>query len=549
MKKIKYHQTIVFLFYALFFILLLRNSLSYLDPDLGWHLKMGEDISIYKKVNYENYYNFIFSNNDNYWINHEWLSDFLLFQGYSNFGYITVSIVFALVILLSIYLLNSFLIKNIITEKKFLLYLMPLELIGLIASLPHFGIRIQEISVLFVLLLFIILYNFEQNISNNKKFYWKNLVLLIPLIYLWSNLHAGFLLGISLLFFYFGIKVVEKIILKYQNFSVFKFFKSFFSFKTVLSCKNLAIMMAFSLISILTTTINPYGLKLFNFLFQYKNTAYLKNISEWLPQYSFPFMYWQILYIGIIITIIGIGVVSNYKKNKKILTLWSFSIAILFILLSLKSRRHFPLLFISTFTLIAEILFKEFGNLPKNSKKNSNNISTFLIKIYLIICFVSTISAILITSNFNKNPFSYFCTGYPCGAIKFLKYNTNFEETRIFNSYVWGGFLINQYPEQKIFIDGRQPQKPFKNHSYLEEYLLFYSNDTIIEEKIDEYNINLFLLKKTQKIKLNWLDKNIFNLREEKINNNENKLIHFLNNNSAWEKIYEDETSLVYQKK
>lgn len=289
MKKIRFYQVIIFLFYVLFFVLLLKNSFSGLDPDFGWHLKMGEDISLLKEVNYENYYNFIFPATDNYWLNHEWLSDFLLYQGYSNFGYIFINIVFAFIIVFSIFLLNNFISKNISKEKRFLLLLLPLELIGLRASLPHLGIRVQELSVLFLVLLFIIIYKFEKDALNNKKKYWKILFFLIPFMCLWANLHAGFLLGISLLFFYFGVKLIEKIISNHPHCFIYKFLSSFLSFKNTLPIKKLKIFFIFSIMAATSTIINPYGLKLFELLFQYKNTSYLKLIMEWFPQYYFPF--------------------------------------------------------------------------------------------------------------------------------------------------------------------------------------------------------------------------------------------------------------------
>lgn len=551
LKKIKFYQVIIFLFYALFFALLLKNSFSYLDPDFGWHLKMGEDISLSKKANYENHYNFIFSQNDNYWLNHEWLSDFLLFQSYSNLGYIFVNIIFALIIVLSIFLLNNFITKNISQEKRFLLFLFPLELIALKASLPHSGVRIQELSVLFVVLLFLILSHFEKQSIKNKNNYWKVLLILPPLICLWANLHAGFLLGIALLFFYFGVKLVEKFISSYPKSLIYKLLSSFLSFEKVLSCKKLIVFFSFSMLAVASTLLNPYGLKLFDFLFQYKNTAYLKIISEWFPQYYYPFMYWQILYIGIIITILIVTIFSSNKKEAKILNPWNFSLTLLFILLAIKSKRHFPLLFVSTLPLVAQFLFKDFGLLFTSQNKKLNNksyINTF-VNIYLIFCFVFVISVILFSIKFVKNPFTSFCQEYPCSAVLFIKNDPELNKLRLFNDYGWGGFLIHENPEQKIFIDGRQPQKPFKNHSYVEEYLLFHKkNEGQIEEKITEYDLELFLVNNISSFKLSWLDKNLFGMKESDLKINTN-LRESLEANENIEKIYEDKVSIIYKKK
>ena len=549
LKKIKFYQVIIFLFYLLFFVLLLKNSFSYLDPDLGWHLKMGEDISLEKKANYVNYYNFIFSENENYWLNHETLSDFLLFQAYSKFGYLFINIVFALIIILAIFLLNNFIVKNLSQNKNFLLFLLPIELIGLKASLPHLGVRIQELSVLFLVLLFLIIANFEKASLNNKKNCWKTLFWLIPLVCLWSNMHAGFLLGIALLFFYFGVKLVEKIISNYPKSGLYKLLNSFLSFKKVLSYKNLLIFLLFSVLAALSTLLNPYGFKLFHLLFEYKNTAYLRIITEWFPQHYYPFMYWQLLYMGIIAMILIVTIFSSNKSKNKILNLWNFSLTLLFIFLAFKSKRHFPLLFVTSLPLVAQFLFKDFGFLFEKKKKGGegkNKVIVF-VNTYLIICFLAVITLIFQTTKFTKNPFTSFCREYPCAAVSFIKSDPELNKLRLFNEYAWGGFLIHENPEQKIFIDGRQPQKPFKNHSYIEEYLLFHKENTgQVEEKIEEYNLELFLINANQTFKLSWLDKNLFGLKESdfKINTNFKEALEA---NENLEKIYEDQTSLIYK--
>lgn len=549
MRKIKFHQVIILLFYALFFILLMKNSLSYLDPDLGWHLKMGEDISIQKRVNYENYYNFIFPESDNYWINHEWLSDFLIYNTYSKLNYIFLNIIFALIIVFSLFILNNFTIREIIPEKRFLLLLLPLESIALKASLPHLGIRIQELSVLFVILLFLIIYKFEKNCLNNKKYYWGILFFLIPLVWFWSNMHAGFLLGISLLFFYLGIKIVEKITYNYPDSYIYKFLSSFLSFEKTIPLKKLSKFFIFSFLVCLSTILNPYGLKLFSFLFQYKNTAYLKIISEWFPQHLYPFMYWQIFYIGIVITLLTVAIISTKKDEKKILSPWNFSIALLFIFLAFKSKRHFPLFFIATLPLVAEILYKDFGLLFKKTTNKIKSSTEIFTHTFLILCFSLSFLSILITTNFQSKPFESFCHNYPCGATNFLKNNPQLNDSKLFNNYSWGGFFINQNPEQKIFIDGRQPQKPLGQHSFIQEYLLFYSeNKEQISNKIEEYGLNLFILEKNVPIKLNYFDKNIFGLKEDAFKT-EDYLIIFLETNENWENIYEDEISIIYKKK
>ncbi len=548
MKKPKFINIITFLFYLLFFILILNNSFKFLDPDFGWHLKVGEEIYLNQKVPNINHYNYIFSDSDNFWVDHEWLSNLLIFKAYNNFGYFTLNIIFALIFLLTIILLNRFIIKKISPNKLMIFPLFVIEVLGLKAMMSHSGVRIQEISWLFLLIILIILYYFENRALLDKKRYWLILIWLIPIIFLWTNLHASFLLGVAILFFYLGIKIIEKIIFNYPN----KFTKpliKFFNFNNVLNSKNLIILAIFSFLSTLTTLLTPYGLKLFDFLYVYgSSTAYLTKIVEWFSQFSYPFMYWQLLYISLAIAI-WLLIFITHKNNKKILSPWNIALNLLFLILSLKSKRHFPFFFLVSLPTLIAFLYNDLKPLFEIKKINNKKID-IIIKSYLIITIIISITALILNLKIITNPFNSFCNEYPCQAVKFLKNkNIEYKDYNIFNNYNWGGYLIYTYPEKKLFIDGRLPQKRLKNHSYIEEYSSFYNlKEESLIEKIEEYDIKLFLLGKNKDIKLNYLDKTIFQLKESDFENN-NKLTDFLKNNNNWKKVYEDEISIIYQKK
>jgi hypothetical protein len=549
MRKINFITLLTILFYILFFVLILKNSLSYLDPDFGWHLKVGEEIYKTREIPNINHYNYIFPDSDNFWVDHEWLSNLLTYLSYNNLGYFGVNIIFALIFLIILIIINNFLIKNLNNNRKLILPLFIIEIFALKGIMPHSGIRIQEISWLFLLLFLIIIYYFEKNSLLNKKNNFKILFFLVPLLYLWANLHASFLLGIAILFFYLIIKIIEKIILKYKN-KFTKFITKIFNFDTALKGKDLAIYFFIFLLSSLSTLLTPYGLKLFEFLYVYgNNTAYLKKISEWLPQFSYPFMYWQLLYIGITLSVWLLIVLYNKDKEKykKILTPWNCALNLLFLILAIKSKRHFPLFFIISLPTLIYFINTDFKNLLDIGKIKDKLID-FLIKLFLITTIIVVILSISLKINFKTDAFTSFCNKYPCKAVNFLKNNQEkYTSYNLFNNYTWGGYLIYVYPEKKLFIDGRLPQKTLKDHSYIEEYFLFlYSDEEIIKKMVEEYDINLFLLSKPEKIKINFLDKLIFRLKESDFK--DSALLIFLNDNSDWTKVYEDEISIIYEK-
>ena len=108
--------------------------------------------------------------------------------------------------------------------------------------------------------------------------------------------------------------------------------------------------------------------------------------------------------------------------------------------------------------------------------------------------------------------------------------------------------MIWTLADKKLFIDGRLPQYPFANHTFLEEYDEFFDKEKVAE-KLSQHNIKLILIKaKEKKINLSRFEKYFLLVNEKKINNNENHLKNYLNNSSNWQLVYSDKISLIYAK-
>ncbi|MBI4652904.1 hypothetical protein HY750_01490 [Candidatus Kuenenbacteria bacterium] len=574
MKKITFSKIIQILFYTFVFCYLLAHSYSYLDPDLGWHLKVGEQIINEKAVPSYEYYDWTLEGKK--WVDHEWLINVTTFWLYKNFGYLMVNIFFALIILLTLILLNIFTQKYFLKEKNGLFFILFFQTLGLVAMAPHLGVRMQEITVLNLLLLLIIIYHYEKN-KNFKILFW-----LLPLFYFWACLHPGFLIGIFIMFFWLGVKLIKPL----------SFFRKRARGKLLIQIRdNLQIIrnnsrlifFSFIFLSILATFFTPYGFKLYEFLFGYNSAFYLTHIQEWLPFFSFPILYWQLLYTAFVAVVIILSIIDVIKKpvpdwspsgREKKLILWDLLISLFFIILAFKSKRHFPLLFIVSFPMVVKFfidsfnfkeIFKKFTPLEKvvdssipllaqNNKKQTSLMGfsqqLFLVKPYLIIAFLLIIVSQFLKINFTSDPFLSFKNDYPQKAVIFLKNNPQYDNLKFFNPYSWGGYLIWTLPERKLFIDGRLPQYSFKNHTFLEEYYEFFDKEKV-KKKLNEYNIKLVLLNiKEKKYKFNWFEKYFLGFDEDEINKNanENHLRDYLNNSNKWEKIYNDKISAVYVK-
>ncbi len=554
MKKIKFLTIIWLLFYILIFSFLLYNSYHYLDPDLGWHLQVGKQILDEKNLPGYEYYNYTLEGKK--WVDHEWPLNIATYWLYKNFGYFYLNLFFAFIILAVL------IIQNIFIQKCFLKnnsgytnkssspghsrgagFIMLFQLFGVLAMAPHLGIRMQEITLLNLLLLLIIIYQYTQR-KNNKILLW-----LLPLFYFWACVHGGFLIGLFIILLWLAIKIIELIISKINAFY-------FIDFTNKLKPKKILLLSFFLLIVIGSTLLTPYGLKLYSFLQGYTNTFYMKNILEWLPFYYWPIKYKQLLYSAIIsATLIFLvytplrqGKTTNSKLNKNNgldkIDLWPLILTFSFLILSFKSKRHFPLLYIASFPLLIKF-YSQHLDLPDKIKIFLKN--SFFIKFYLVAGLLLSISGLIIKTNFTANPFTspLFCQAYPCQAVNFLKEDPRYFDKKLFNNYGWGGFLIWGWPEKKLFIDGRLPQYNYAGHTLLEEYCEFF-NEGKTANKLNQYQIKLVLLKINKKIKFNWFEKYVLKLDEEKFNNKKNYLKEYLDKTNKWKLIYTDKISRIY---
>lgn len=526
----KNNFTLIFwvFFYFLIFSLLLRNSFSYLDPDLGWHLKVGEEIASTFKIPHLNNYNYTFNGN---WVDHEWLINLISYEIYDNLGYFALNVFFVLIIILSLILLNIIVRRFFKKIPEALIAL--LQLFGALASLPQFGIRMQEFSFLFLILEIWIIEEFTV-----KKTF-KPLIFLTPLFYLWANIHGSFLFGLSLLFIWPLVKIIERSFL-------LNVFKKYFSFERIIENKYLLIFLLFSFFSLGATLITPYGLELYSFLSGYSNTFYLKAIQEWLPQSVFPFNYTQISYLSLVTAILIIYLYNlrrNFASSEKI-NIWQLGLSLLMMVAAFKSRRNFPLMFAVTFLFLISPLVSSLDL----EKIKIPNLRKELKYFLLLAMFLSGVMNLLNFKTF-KDPFSNFCSKYPCGAVDFLKNQEEYKNYNILNEYDWGGYLIWTYPEKKLFIDGRLPQVQYKDKTLMEEYFEFTKKNSNFESKLNEYDINLVLVN-TQDYKIkahNW-ERFLFWLNDDDLIS-PSYLRDYLESSGDWENVYRDSVASVYIRK
>lgn len=535
MKKIleKNHFSLILwaFFYFFIFTLLLRGSFGYLDPDLGWHLKVGEEISRTWTVPAANHYNYTFTGN---WVDHEWLSNLAVYQIFSHQGYIVLSVLFALLIVGILIMLNVWARRAYPAVSPF--FIIVFQLFGVVASSPHFGVRMQESGLFFLALILMIIYHY------NKHKDWRPLLALIPAMYLWACLHGSFLIGFVVFFAWMGVKIAEKIAGHYWR-------KDWLNFSGALKRREIAVFSGIALLSGIATFFTPYGLKLYSFLNGYKDNFYAVHIQEWRSQFLYPFQYQQLLYLALVLlAVIFYVYYSRGRKRYWRLDPWTLFLFIFFIFLSFKSRRHFPLMFVATFVPVAGIFSALFRTDDKEKASGSFWIMKDWLKWYLLLCLFLASLLQLVSTDFTAAPFSSFRRDYPVGAVEYLQSQPQPVETRLFNDYGWGGYLIWTLPERRLFIDGRLPQVAYQGQTFLEEYFDFFKKENDLSDKLADYDIGLVLMPaKDEEVRAKKWEQVFFGLSSKNLSSH-NYLRDHLSSSPDWQPAYYDGTAIIYKK-
>ncbi len=485
-----------------------------LDPDFGWHLLLGKNMvesgSLIKSfIGYNNIFGSIPV------IDHQWLSDILLYLAYQKWGYVSLIAASFVVITATFSIVYYILRRNGASALKSLVFVLLLFLpIGMIL----YGTRIQYLLLLTVALILMV--------RNVIKPYWARVLVYFIIFSVGVNFHGG---GMMVL-------IIIPILLECENLSLKK--SEFIQFLKTKTLKLLAL----TLLLLLSMILTPNGMNLFYLMWQYiTSTYYQTHISEWLPIYYYPFLWGNIILP--LSFFIFIFISGKYWKRLKLNEIVLISI---FFLLSLKARRTFP---------IFAIIFLSYGYLYKTELSfKLNKIFALLLStcIVLLMLAKSVENTLIFYSKITGAP--YNDESYPKGASEYIR-SKSLYGGKMLNPYGWGGYLSWTVQDLKLTVDGRSPQTPAKeDKSILEVYENFYNDDDkIIEGMLKSNNIEYVLIDKPKKSKLRWVDKFALEYDQSlinKIENPTNNLLDYLEDNAdSWAVVYEDEISKIYQRK
>ena len=381
------------------------------DPDLWWHLKVGEITWNTHKIPTTDL--FSFTTNHHPWTAHEWLSQLTIFGAYHAGGYTGLMLwlcLFTAAILIAVYSLCSMYSGN---AKIALIGGMIAWFFGTVG----FAIRPHMIGYLLLSCELLIVHMAR---SRDPRWFF----CLPPLFAMWINCHGSFILGLAVL----GTHL----------------FCSFLNFRSgLLVCSGAGtryrlILSAALVLSVAALFVNPVGLNqlLYPLNVMMNQKTGLAQVMEWQPlQFAGPRAL-GLLALSACVLLIPLARRSELFLQELLLLCLGFMMA----------ARHERMLFvfgIFAAPVVCRLLSDAWESYDRRRDRWAPNAAMIAFSIMVIVGAFPT----------RRDLEQQVEKDNPVKAVEFMRRAGI--SGRMLNEYVYGGYLIWAAPEHPVFVDGR----------------------------------------------------------------------------------------------
>ncbi|MFC1761621.1 hypothetical protein ACFL6U_06015 [Planctomycetota bacterium] len=426
---------------ASFFVFLFAHS-QIVAYDTMWHLRTGDLIlsGVFPQTDI-----FSYTAYGREWILHEWGSEVIFSLCYKWSGWNGLVVFRALIFSITMGIMFRLLQKRNI--NLFLAILLTFSCY--FATLITWTVRPHIFSILFLTLL---LYLYDAYIHRNSK-----AIYILPLLFmLWINLHGGYVIGFIFLATALSGEGLS-LALGVNN-------------DRDVSWRKLAILSLIAGVSFLCCFINPLGAKLVFYPLMYLGDTmgdFYTFITEWQASSSRNALSFIALVIATCIAALG---------SRKKLPLYEVLVVFVFMFFGFKAIRHtaiFAIVAIPAVSSLIEDILSRSARILTDRTRDALSKSLKLIRYYLfsrsitflkkedqvfnpillalILLLLLLVSTTILSPLVNARLSS---KQYPKETLSYLKESPHLEGN-IFNQYAWGGIIIKELPNKKVFIDGR----------------------------------------------------------------------------------------------
>lgn len=382
------------------------------DPDLWWHIKVGENILATHRFPMVDPYSFTATGQP--WIAYEWLGE-VLFGAVERIAGIQ-GLYALLVVLGSAVILTLYFYASIRSGNSKAAFLVTSILLPLAAA--SFNLRPQMLGYLFLVITLAVLELFRQG---RQKPLW----ILPLLILIWTNTHGSWIIGLGVIAVYWASGLVELNLggIEARRWTAEERCRISFIF----------------LLCVAVTPITPYGVRVAASPFEYAFDLPLNvaHILEWQPM---PFnivvgKLFLFLLIGFIIAQVALRL--TWRLEELLLFLGGTVLACLHV--------RFVLLFVPFFApILATILARWLPSYARGKDRYRLNAALMTAAIVAMIWYFPA------KAHLQRKVAAQF----PAKAVAYLSNHP--VAGPMFNTYGFGGYLIwSRGPEHKLFIDGR----------------------------------------------------------------------------------------------
>jgi len=483
----KYYQS--FLLFLFLLIVFVGGFSQHIDPDLFDHFMAGKIIAHYGITSREMLTNQL--GESLLWIPFEWGFQLLVYLFVYIFGLSSHGIFVGILSVIQIGLFYL-LLKRVINLSFVSSFIG--SLLYFLLSYNFLVARPQIITMSFFITEFIILFLF---LLKNKNY----LFFLLPLVYIWTNFHASFILGLGIFLLY----TIRTLISLYIS-------------KDVKKLNELKILLLYFLTMLIVSFLPPGGLlqyRMLGIFIQY--ASLIRNFTiEWQIITENVGIYFYYIFFAIIPTIGFIYLVQKRRSN----TLFALLPFLFFIIYGFAAFRNIIFGFFAASILWAmllqEIRWKDLESLHKMV------LWLLLIFGFFYACFEGYY--------IYTTKVSYF----PTKAVSYIQKHTL--KGNIFNQFVYGGFLEYVLYPRQLFMDGRTI--PYPCCRVQDYYALQMADSTMTTAEFnnatqvffDKYNLTIAILVMDS-------------------DNSGEVLSQALQSNPSWKIVFSDQKSKILVKK
>lgn len=457
------------------------------DGDFWWHLKTGEYIVKNLSIPRTDFYSFTVPGRQ--WVAHEWLSEVIFYLIYSRFGFNALIFIFTLLTVAAFWVVfkrsqSHPFIKGIGV------------LLAVWSIIPTIGVRPRTFTLLFAGIYLAVLHGFVRE-KKTKHIWW-----LAPLMVLWVNLHAGYLIGLVLI----GVTIVGVALDAWAA-----------GEKLASHWPRIKTLVLVFLACLLAVNLNPQGPRIFVFPFEFfLSPVQQDQIIDWLsPDFHQPELLPLLLLM--LLTIAALALSPKRVRPSELLLFLSTLYA------TLKSNRHMAI-----FALIAAPLFADYlqhwlqtTRFGKTSGESDTPPSKRRLVLINIVLLVPLIACLFKLKSVIYSPPTQERVGVPLNAVAYVKENGITGNTFI-DPNIWGGYLIWEVPSNPVYIDGRIDMY---GDQFVKDFLEIVRGTASWQEPFEKYGVRVAIVSPGSVLRLQ------------------------LEQSPQWQQVYRDDMATVFQRK